>query len=35
MNPTPDHAAPLRDARLARALEHAPDTLEPAPPAAE
>ena len=36
MNPTPDHddAAPLRDARLARALEHAPDTLEPAQPAA-
>ena len=35
MRPTPDHDAPLRDARLARALEHAPDTLEPAPPAAE
>ncbi len=36
MNPTPQHDAgvPLRDARLARALEHAPDTLEPAPPAA-
>ena len=34
MNPTPDHDAPLRDARLARALEHAPDTLEPAQPAA-
>ena len=34
MNPTPDHAAPLRDARLARALEHAPDTLQPAQPAA-
>ena len=34
MNPTPDHHAPLRDARLARALEHAPDTLEPAQPAA-
>ena len=37
MNPTPnrDSGVPLRDARLARALEHAPDTLEPAPPAAE
>ena len=34
MRPTPDHDAPLRDARLARALEHAPDTLEPAQPAA-
>lgn len=34
MNPTPDHDAPLRDARLARALEHAPDTMEPAQPAA-
>ena len=34
MNPTPDNDAPLRDARLARALEHAPDTLEPAQPAA-
>lgn len=34
MNPTPDHDAPLRDARLARALEHAPDTLQPAQPAA-
>ena len=34
MTPTPDHDAPLRDARLARALEHAPDTLEPAQPAA-
>ena len=33
MNPTPDHHAPLRDARLARALEHAPDTLEPNQPA--
>ena len=34
MNPTPDNDAPLRDARLARALEHAPDTLQPAQPAA-
>lgn len=36
MNPTPDHddAVPLRDARLVRALEHAPDTLEPTQPAA-
>ena len=40
MNPTersehPEPAVPLRDARLVRALAHAPDVLEPAQPGAE